>query len=240
MNSGVTFFLATIAIAGFFGLMVFVDKYWRWKPWPWDKPTTETLKGYEHPELVEVIFRKTLAYEPKANWSEMDGVSTVLDFGGGCGLHYKEANSKTVRWAVVETPAMVARAKDLATDRLQFFTDIDGAARWLGPIDVMHSDGALQYADDPASTLKQLCALGAQRMLWKRVALSEGEPKQELQSSRLADNGPGRLRGASTKSVKYIRTAIPISTFLAAHDGYDLIEHHEVYFLFHRRDAANG
>lgn len=50
-------------------------------------------------------------------------------------------------WAVVETPAMTARASELATDRLRFFTDIDGAAEWLGYVDVMHSNCALQYPD---------------------------------------------------------------------------------------------
>ena len=65
---------------------------------------TETLDGYEQPELVEVIFQKTIAYKPQNDWPEMAGVSSVLDFGGGCGLHYKQARSPTVRWAVVETP----------------------------------------------------------------------------------------------------------------------------------------
>jgi hypothetical protein len=67
----------------------------------------ETLDGYEQPELVEVIFQKTKAYKPDSDWPEMAGVSSVLDFGGGCGIHYKQANLPDVRWAVVETPAMV-------------------------------------------------------------------------------------------------------------------------------------
>jgi hypothetical protein len=75
-------------------------------------PPLETLDGYEQSELIEVIFQKTKAYEPDGSWPEMAGVSSVLDFGGGCGLHYKLAKlqSPKIRWAVVETPAMVARA----------------------------------------------------------------------------------------------------------------------------------
>src|SRR4051794_30729350 len=119
----------------------------------------ETLDGYEQPELIEVVFQKTKAYQPKDGWPEMAGVSSVLDFGGGCGLHYKQARSPNVQWAVVETPAMVERAKELATDRLQFFTEISEAAEWLGDIDVMHSNGALQYVPHPEHALRHLCAL---------------------------------------------------------------------------------
>src|SRR3954471_560356 len=95
-------------------------------------PPSEALEGYEHPELVEVVFRKTLAYQPDGAWPEIEGAQTVLDFGGGCGIHYKQASSPTVRWAVVEPPAMVRRAKEIETDRLQFFTSIEDAAKWLG------------------------------------------------------------------------------------------------------------
>jgi hypothetical protein len=75
--------------------------------------------------LVEVIFQKTKAYDPQGDWLEMAGVSSVLDFGDGCGQHYKLARrqSPDIRWAVVETPAMLKRASELATDKLQFFAD---------------------------------------------------------------------------------------------------------------------
>jgi putative methyltransferase (TIGR04325 family) len=101
-------------------------------------PPAETLDGYEHSELVDVIFRKTVAFAPRDMWPEMAGAATVLDFGGACGLHYKQAQSSSVRWAVVETPAMAERARALASDKLRFFTSISDAAAWLGPIDVMH------------------------------------------------------------------------------------------------------
>src|SRR5689334_22774276 len=94
-------------------------------------PPTEKLEGYENSELVDVVFRKTLAYNPpKEDWPDLVGASTVLDFGGACGAHYKEAQHYTpdVRWAVVETPAMVRKASDIATDRLRFFTSIIEAA----------------------------------------------------------------------------------------------------------------
>src|SRR4051812_42547183 len=99
----------------------------------------KTLRGYRHPELVEMVFQKTLAYQPVEAWPEMVGVSTVLDFGGGCGRHYQDAvgSSPNIRWAVVETEPMVRRAKELETDKLGFFSDIREAAAWLGDIDVV-------------------------------------------------------------------------------------------------------
>jgi hypothetical protein len=88
----------------------------------------ETLVGYEQPELVDVIFRKPRDYLPtKAEKLDISDAATVLDFGGGCGLHYKRARSPQSRWAVVETPAMVARATELSTDRLR--SDVSAAAR---------------------------------------------------------------------------------------------------------------
>lgn len=191
---------------------------------------TETLHGYEHPELVETIFRKTLAYEPTEPWPEIEGAKTVLDFGGGCGLHYKEARLPSVRWAVVETPAMVGRAKELETDQLRFFTDISKAADWLGSVDVMHSNGTLQYTTDPVSTLNQLCSIGARRMLWYRTFLAD-EQSTETKVSRLADNGPGQVK-AKRKKVSYTATLIPERDFLAAHHAYKLEERGEDWFRF--------
>jgi putative methyltransferase (TIGR04325 family) len=162
----------------------------------------------------------------------MAGVSSVLDFGGGCGRHYKEARSPTVRWAVVESAAMVERAKELATDRLQFFTSISDAVNWLGPIDVMHSNGALQFASDPQETLRQLCGLGAKKLIWQRLVLSGGdEPERVIFSSFLGDNGPGSIR-IKEKNVQYEQTKIPERTFLDAHKGYSLAERGSDWFQF--------
>ncbi|UPT88383.1 hypothetical protein HAP41_0000004395 [Bradyrhizobium barranii subsp. apii] len=109
-------------------------------------PPREVIQGYENPELVETIFLKTINYNPDSDWPLVAGINTVLDFGGGAGLHYKVARRQCpdIRWAVVETPAMVQRAKELGTDRLMFFERIDQAADWLGTVDLLHSNGAIQ------------------------------------------------------------------------------------------------
>lgn len=192
-------------------------------------PPSEVLEGYEQPELVDLIFRKTVAFKPAADWPEIAGASTVLDFGGGCGLHYKQAASPDVRWAVVDTPAMVARARELSTDHLQFFTTIKDAAAWLGPIDVVHSNGAIQYAPNPSEILRDLCALRATKMLWYRVLLGEG---RDVQTSYLGDNGPGTIPVAE-KVVRFDRSRISEHDFLAAHEEYKLVDHASNRMIFH-------
>jgi hypothetical protein len=198
------------------------------------KGPSETIQGYEHPELVEVVFQKALAYVPQGEWPEMVGVTSVLDFGGGCGVHYKLARlqSPDIKWAVVETPAMVARASELATDRFRFFDSIRSAAAWLGSIEVMHSSGALQYTPEPQKTLRELCGLNAKKLLWLRMALSTDTLEREMQSSNLGDNGPGRLAALKEKTVLYARTKLPEKVFLDAHKGYALTARGPDWFNF--------
>ncbi|QOG23484.1 hypothetical protein [Bradyrhizobium sp. SEMIA] len=121
----------------------------------------QVIEGYEDPELVETIFLKTINHTPQGGWPLVSAIKTVLDFGGGAGLHYKIARQQSpdIRWAVVETPAMVRRAKELATDKLMFFEDIESAAAWLGSVDLMHSNGAIQYVPDALATIRTLCSV---------------------------------------------------------------------------------
>lgn len=190
---------------------------------------SETIEGYEQPELIDVIFRKTVAYQPDKTL-DIGAARSVLDFGGGCGLHYKEAGSPAVRWAVVETAAMVEKASQLSTQRLRFFTNINDATAWLGTIDLMHSNGALQCTPNPEQALLALCGLGAKKMNWSRLFLSN-EPKQEIQSSFLGDNGPGSI-SVREKTVLYERKAISEAAFLSAHSQHQLIERGSDWFRF--------
>src|ERR1700759_4549450 len=177
-----------------------------------------------------MFFRKAQDFSPTHRWDEFADRSAVLDFGGGFGQHYKCATplSPDVRWAVVETPAVVLRASVLASDKLRFFTSVEAAADWLGKIDLMHSDGALHYSPDPVQVLRSLCAVSASEMLWKRVVLSKADHIEiEDQLSRLDENGPrvATERGltVSRKLVRYRMTRIPEADFLANQSSYALI-----------------
>lgn len=190
-------------------------------------PPRAVIAGYENEELIETIYRKTVAFQPEGDWPLVANLAAVLDFGGGAGIHYKLARQQSpgVRWAVVETPAMVHRARELATDKLMFFDDIEMAAQWLGSIDLMHSNGAIQYVDDALGTVKKLCAARPAKMVWYRVPITQGTAKAEVQTSLLSNNGPGAMASADDKLVKYERHWISESAFVAAHSGYRMTEH---------------
>lgn len=187
-------------------------------------PPRDVIEGYENEELIETIYRKTVAFRPEGDWPLVANLTAVLDFGGGAGIHYKLAREQSpgIRWAVVETPAMVHRASTLATDQLKFFDDIQLAAAWLGSIDLMHSNGAIQYVEDALGTVEALCATRPAKMVWYRVPI--GDVKAEVQTSLLSNNGPGELASGNDKLVKYSRHWIPEAAFVAAHKGYQLSE----------------
>lgn len=192
-------------------------------------PPTVVIEGYEAPELVDAIVRKTKAYVPSAHL-DIGDARTVLDFGGGSGRHYKEASPAHARWAVVETSAMVAQARALETERLRFFETIDEATSWLGPVDLMHSNGAIQYTDDPMRFVESLVAVRAKEMRWFRLHLSDN-PAEDSQTSFLNDNGPGAL-SVDEKLVRYRRRAITEREFLLAHAPYSLVETGPDWFVF--------
>lgn len=190
-------------------------------------PPRQIIEGYENEELVDTIFRKTVSYRPDGSWPLVSGVATVLDFGGGAGLHYKLARLQNpqIRWAIVETRAMVHRASELTTDKLKFFSDINAAADWLKDVELMHSNGAIQYVPNPIEIVKSLCATRPRAMAWRRVPTDERQESAiELQTSFLSDNGPGTLLGVRNKLVRYERQRIPTHAFLLAHEGYRLTE----------------
>src|SRR5579872_2289519 len=93
----------------------------------WSLPSSGTLRGYDDQQLVEFIFHKTARVAQKQEpWPEISEARSVLDFGGGFGLHYLRAKQEypLIKWAVVETPEIVTRASQLSTDALRFFADI--------------------------------------------------------------------------------------------------------------------
>lgn len=100
--------------------------------------------------------------------------------------------------------------------------EIEKAADWLGNIDLMHSNGAIQYVDDTIAAVKVLCATRAATMVWYSVPVSDGEAKTEVQTSLLSDNGPGQLTTGSDKLVKCARHWITKQSSISAHEGHRL------------------
>ena len=102
---------------------------------------------------------------------------SVLDFGGGLGIHYFQlrrylGERSPLRWVVCETIPMAAEGtKNFASGELQFITTLDEAA---GPFDVVISSGAIQYVPDPTETLGKYATLSS-HVLFNRLPLIEGD-----------------------------------------------------------------
>jgi putative methyltransferase (TIGR04325 family) len=185
--------------------------------------------AYEASDLVAVIvgkniaFRKALADRPVLDLPALRTLAalaiagrspgrplSVLDFGGGGGSHYTIARtalgeSHPLRWAVVETPAMVAAAAPMRDGSLDFFDDIDAARNHLGEIDLVFTSGALHCCPEPRAFLERLVALRSPRLVITRTAFRDGPGTlYGVQRSRLSTNGPGPLPAAVTdRAVSY-------------------------------------
>ena len=92
---------------------------------------------------------------------------------------------------------------------------IKDAAAWLGSVEIIYSSGALQYTPDREAKIRELCAVGADRMEWRRVLLSSDVTKADRQLSLLGENGPGYVRNFKGRAVSFPRVALSRASFLA-------------------------
>ncbi len=182
-----------------------------------------TITDYNDAHIAETVWRKTMsanhAAKPAFHFLE---ARAILDFGGGAGTAFYRAFlhglSLGTRWAIVETPAMVAYCTDRHLGhRLRWFVNVYEAANWLGEIDLIHCDGALQYTDDPHWTVLRLASLNARELYYNRTFLNNGKP--EIEQSFLSDHGPGDPYGLEA-IVRVTRRPLPRKTFINAHEGY--------------------
>ena len=175
--------------------------------------------GYEDTVLIDVVFEKTLRLIETVNLAkqslteattqslmvllmamhrEVGNTLNVIDYGGACGAHYfflrpLVPEKFTLQWAVVETPAMVMKAKSLETNELRFYTAVAKAKESLGRIDLVHSTGAIQYSPAPENSLNEMLGCAPAFVLFNRMALAEGEKIITIQESPLSANGPGSI-----------------------------------------------
>jgi hypothetical protein len=97
--------------------------------------------------------------------------------------------------------------RTLASEGLNFFSDLGSARDWLTEIDVVFANGAVQYTPDPGAVLSQLVELEARELLFLRTAISKGDTQFTIQESFLSSNGPGGLpAGVKDRRLRYPRT----------------------------------
>jgi putative methyltransferase (TIGR04325 family) len=88
----------------------------------------------------------------------------VLDFGGGCGVHYFTARfvvTMPLKWAIVETRVMAEQAREVSEGEFEVYDEVAPTVASLGGVDLVLTSGAIQYTPDPLATLDALIGIGA-------------------------------------------------------------------------------
>jgi putative methyltransferase (TIGR04325 family) len=181
----------------------------RWKIEAFGSPRL----GYENEDLVELIVWKNLQLRKQGVERKFDlqslrtisavglsinGSSTmkVLDFGGGGGHHQLIAKSMfpelQFEWDVAETEILSNLARQsLNAEGLNFISSSNESIRSKN-FDLIFSNSAIQYTNDPLMTLETLLGLNFRKIFITRIPLtSEPKPFSYYQISKLSDNGPG-------------------------------------------------
>jgi putative methyltransferase (TIGR04325 family) len=174
--------------------------------------------GYERAELLDIVYEKTRRYrdrlltekpvkvEPASvrthlalNLALKGSSLSVIDFGGACGVHYFTVKSllddrAQLLWCVVETAAMVKRARELENSELKFVDSLPAAISFVGMPDLLFSSAALQYLPNPHETVEQLTMCGARNIFLTSLGLTSAASDIVcVQKSPFAANGPGPL-----------------------------------------------
>ena len=175
---------------------------------------------YEDPGIVEVVSTKTEAFRRALHASSIKSVSSpqtiqnmfvlsyvsnsrpvdVLEIGGACGASFLELDrllpGRIRRWHVQETPAMAAAGRRLSRDaRLGFHDDLEAAVSQLESLDLVITQGSLQYLRDPLQALEDLLKLGFAYFYITRTDVGDGidGPVITRQTSNLSAHGPGTI-----------------------------------------------
>jgi putative methyltransferase (TIGR04325 family) len=176
-------FLAKEGYGFYFGLF---DSFADAREWLPSNP------GFDHEalatEYIQVRTQQVFAYDYPVMWwldqAFRHGATTVLDIGGSVGVHYYAYRRyidmpASLRWRIVELPAIVAIGRRLASERgvtaLSFTEDLQEGLRSAGA-DIWISSGTLQYMEDarPGDLLEQCLEMPA-HLLLNKLPLYEGE-----------------------------------------------------------------
>lgn len=213
--------------------------------------------AYQADEIIDVVYKKTINFKKKLENNHfissniansicgfvpciIDKNSTeirVMDFGGACGALYFQMRkyfpqNLKIQWAVVETPAMVKKAKNLESEELKFYDSIEDAVNQLINIDVLHTSATLQALENPREYLLKLLNLKSKYIFFNRVGVHKGEKDlYTVHRSKLSWNGPGDLpEGYLDKWVKYPYGFMSEAFFLQSiQNQYDIIAKFQDY-----------
>lgn len=180
------------------------------------------IYGYENEKLLKILESKSISYRSRIEIGELDlgslrtisavGLAasgkkklTVVDFGGGFGQHYLAAKfcftEIEFSWKIIETANVVKKSKMLNSDsRLEFHEQIEQVDPKCLPLDLIFSNSALQYTQNPIQTMLSLINLNPRVISLTRIPLTNGDVDISYnQVSRISSNGPAE----STASQEY-------------------------------------
>jgi len=153
----------------------------------------------------------------------------VLDLGGQFGAHLAWAEHHfpfPFKWAVVETPGIVAAA--VPRENLAFFTTVEEGTDWLGKVDLLLASGYIQYIPNVSDAFKSLITIMPSWVVVSRAYISLKEPVFTVQKCRLFDNGAGAIPvGFVDREVRYAHAYHAEEAVLAS-----LPKHQLVYKLY--------
>ena len=104
-----------------------------------------------------------------------NGVLNVIDFGGALGSSYYQnikflSKLKSISWMIVEQEHYVEfGSKEISSDQLKFFGDIDSAVAENIP-DLVLFSASLQYIQQPFDVLKKILLLKPQFIVFDRTS----------------------------------------------------------------------
>ena len=188
--------------------------------------------GYESTDLVDVVVEKNKRFSSSIKNNPILDLGTlrtiigiglvknksklsVIDFGGAGGFHYTLAkialgNETVLNWSVVETTAMMKKAKQLENNELKFYDSIHLAQKELVNVDLVFTSGALHCCPNPTESLEQLININAKYIFITRTAFNNSSSEIiSTQISNLSENGVDPLPiEYKNKKLKYPVTFI--------------------------------
>lgn len=193
-----------------------------------------TNEGYQDDALCQSIVNKTIKFRDFVSNSEIlsgdiqlmrvllaislvnSHKLKVIDFGGASGYHYFLAkkffnNQLSFDWRVVETPKLATLSRQIQTNELQFFDELEDACKDSFKPDLVFSSGALQFIPKLDKLLSDLSNLQAKIYYITRIPVADIDKSIiTMQLSKMWHNGPsvpGRV-GKDNSVIKY-----PVSLF---------------------------
>ena len=194
------------------------------------------IESYQDLDLVKIILVKNLQLRQTAVLTNLDVMSfrtiaavgmaienksnlRVLDFGGGAGHHQllakKSFKNVNFDWTVVETEAMSRTVQEVIKDKgLKFISSLSTLTK-EDKFDLIFSNSAIQYTQEPLKTLRELLNLEFGHFFITRVPLNLGNSQiSYFQESLLSQNGPGPApKDIQDKWVKYENNIVSKDAF---------------------------